>query len=183
MKTYSIIVLALACAALAGIVFVTKRGDNAQHENDAAAIVDFSNRLVSAQSQIAAGNETILTSSNRLDESQAGLLTFSNHLTEAESALALSAEQVTNLNRQLADLDAQNQTLGRQITGLTNQMASLAMQIALTQTNLARTNEDLILAQKSYALLETVCARTSPPESLRNGDLMTFSSYRRNCGN
>jgi chromosome segregation ATPase len=128
-----------------------KSGDNAQHENDAGAIADFSNRLDSAQMQIAAGNGTILTFSNSLNESQSAALAFSNQLTEAQSTIALDAEQITNLNRQVAGVESENQTLGDRVMDLTNQMtvqiASLTRQIALTQTNLDQAN-------KNYALLE-----------------------------
>ena len=36
---------------------MTKRSDSAQHETDSGALADFSNRLDSAQSQIAAGRK------------------------------------------------------------------------------------------------------------------------------
>ncbi len=135
-----------------------KRGDDAQHENDAGAIASFSNTLDSAQMQIAACNGTILTLSNSLNESQAVSLTFSNQLTEAESTIALDTEQITNLNLQVAGLASENQTLGQRVMDLTNQMTSqmsqvtsqmtaFTRQIALTQTNLDQAN-------KNYSLLE-----------------------------
>jgi chromosome segregation ATPase len=151
MKQYLSIVLALACTALVISLVVIKRGDNAQHETDAGAIADFSNRLDSAQMQIATGKGTILTLSNSLDESRSASSVFSNHLVEAESALALDTEQITNLTRRVAEMESENQTLGqtlgRRVMDLTNQMAGLTMQIALTETNLNQANKD-------YALLE-----------------------------
>ena len=151
MKHYLSIALALACTGLVIFLIVMKSGDNAQHENDAGAIADFSNQLDSAQMQIAAGNGMILTFSNSLNESQSAALAFSNQLTEAQSTIALDAEQITNLNRQVAEVESENQTLGGRVMDLTNQMtgqiASLTRQIALTQTNLDQAN-------KNYALLE-----------------------------
>jgi chromosome segregation ATPase len=151
MKQYLSIVLALACTALVISLVVIKRGDNAQHETDAGAIADFSNRLDSAQMQIATGKGMILTLSNSLDESRSASSVFSNHLVEAESALALDTEQITNLTRRVAEMESENQTLGqtlgRRVMDLTNQMAGLTMQIALTETNLNQANKD-------YALLE-----------------------------
>ena len=111
MKQYLSTALALVCTVLVVSLIVMKRGDNAQHEIDAGAIADFSNRLDSAQAQIATGIGTMLTLSNRLDESQSAALTFSNHLTEAESAIVLDAEQMTNLNRRVAEVESENQTL------------------------------------------------------------------------
>jgi chromosome segregation ATPase len=147
MKKYLSIVLALACTALVVSLVMIKRGDNAQHENDAGAIAGFSNQLTSAQTQIAAGNETILTFSNRLDESRSASLTFSNRLMEAESAMVLDTEQITNLNRRVAEVESENQTLGRRVVDLTNQMAGLTGQIASNEAGLNQANID-------HALLE-----------------------------
>jgi septal ring factor EnvC (AmiA/AmiB activator) len=147
MKQYLSIVLALVCTGLVVSLVVMKRGDNAQHENDAGAIADFSNRLESAQMQIAACNGMILLYSNRLEESRSASSTFSNRLIEAESTIALDTEQITNLNRQVAGIESENQTLGRRVMDLTNQVADLTSQISLIETNLDQANKD-------YALLE-----------------------------
>ena len=147
MKQYLSTVLALVCTVLVIALIVMKRGDNAQHENDAGAIAGFSNQLTSAQVQIASCNGTILTLSNRFDESRSASLTFSNHLIEAESTIVLDTEQITNLNRQVAELESENQTLGRRVMDLTNQMASLTGQITLTGASLDQANTN-------YALLE-----------------------------
>jgi len=151
MKSYLSIVLALVCTGLVISLIVMKRGDNAQHESDAGTIADFSNRLDSAQTQIAICNGTLLTVSNSLDESRSAALTLSNQLLEAESILALDTEQITNLTRQVAAVESENQALGqtsdRRVMELTNQIASLTGQIALTQASLEHANKD-------YALLE-----------------------------
>ncbi|MGD0208776.1 MAG: hypothetical protein ABSC89_14345 [Verrucomicrobiota bacterium] len=147
MKQYLSTVLALVCTVLVISLIVMKRGDNAQHENDAGAIAGFSNQLTSAQVQIASCNGTILTLSNRLDESLSASLTFSNHLIEAESAIFLDTEQITNLNQHVAEMESENQTLGRRVMDLTNQIASLTGQITLTRASLDQANTN-------YALLE-----------------------------
>jgi chromosome segregation ATPase len=152
MKHYLSIVLALACTALVVSLIVMKRGDNAQHENDAGAIAGFSNRLDSAQAQITVCNGMILVYSNRLDESQSASLTFSNLLIEAESAMVLDTEQITNLNRQVTEVESENQTLGRRVMDLTNQMAGLTSQIASNEAGLNQANKD-------YALLENCLRR------------------------
>jgi chromosome segregation ATPase len=154
MKYLLPVILGLACVVLIVSLIQTKRGDEAQHESDAGTIVDVSNRLDSAQSQVALGKEMMLTLSNRLAESQSESLTFSNRLTEAEATIGLNGEQMTNLNRQLAELDLENQAWARCATDLTNQIVGLNQQIGTTQTNLARTHEDLVQAHKDYALLE-----------------------------
>ena len=143
--------LALACIALVISLVVTKRGDSAQHETDAGAIADLSNRLDSAQIQIAFCTGTMLTLSNRLDVYQSASLTLSNLLTAAGATIALDTEQITSLNRQVAELESENRTyqttLGRRVMDLTNQVAALTTQVALTGTNLAQANRD-------YSLLE-----------------------------
>jgi len=147
MKHYLSMALTLVCTVLVIALVMMKRGDDAQHENDAGAIAGFSNQLDSAQMQIAACNGTILTFSNSLNESQSASLTFSNQLTEAESTIALDTGQIPSLNLQVAELVSENQTFGQRVMDLTNQMTALTRQIAVTQTNLDQANKD-------YALLE-----------------------------
>ena len=147
MKQYLTTLLTLVCAVLIAALFVIKGGDNAQQEKDAGAIADYSNRLDSAQTQLTSCNATILTLSNRLDESRSASLTFSNHLVEAGSTIARTTEQITNLTQHVAEVESENQTLSRQVMDLTNQMAGLTSRIALTETNLNQVN-------KNYALLE-----------------------------
>jgi len=139
--------LALVCIALVISLVVTKRGDNVQRESDAGAVTDFSNRLDSAQIQIATYRGAMLTLSNYLDESRVVSLTLSNHLAEAGSTVARDTEQITNLTRQVAEVASENQALRQHAADLTNQLADLTCQIALTGTRLAQANMD-------YALLE-----------------------------
>jgi hypothetical protein len=154
MKHYLSAALTLACLALVAALFFVKQGDNTRHDNDTASIVDFSNRLDSAQLQIAAGTGTLIILSNTLDTVRVTAHAFSNELTQVRSALVLSADQITNLNRQVAELQSEKQTrqtlqtaADRQVMDLTNQLAGLARQLALTRTNLTQGGRD-------YALLE-----------------------------
>lgn len=154
MKQFLPTVLALVCVVLVIALIVIKNSDNTQHENDAASITDFSNQVISAQSQITTRDATILTFSNSLDECRSASFTFSNHLTEAESTIARYSEQITNLSRQLAETESENQTLGAHVMDLTNQMAGLTKRITLAEASLNKTNKDLVQAYKDYALLE-----------------------------
>jgi chromosome segregation ATPase len=142
MKNYLSTFLALACVVLVVSVVMIKRNDSAQHDNDAATIADFSNKLDSAQTDIAIGGGKILTLSNRLDESQSAALMFSNRATAAESEIILASEQITNLNKQIAELEPQIPALNQRITDLTNQMAGLVGQIAVVETNLTQANRE-----------------------------------------
>ena len=154
MKLFLPIVLGVVCIVLAIAFYETKQGDNAQHETDAGAIGDLSNRLTSAQSQITAQDGTILTLSNSLDQCQSSALTMSNQLVEAKSNLASGQEQLTQLNAKLTEKEAANQALGQQVLDLTNQVTGLSQQLAQTQASLTQTNQNLVQVSKDYLLLE-----------------------------
>lgn len=143
--------LALVCAALVIFLIVMKSGDNTQHESDATAIADFSNRLDTAQSQLTLYEGKLLVFSNRLNESQSAWLNFSNRLLDADATVARDLEQITNLNRQIAAMILENQTSSQHVMDLTNQMtsqvAALTEQTALAETALNQANTN-------YALLE-----------------------------
>jgi chromosome segregation ATPase len=151
MKQYLSIALTLTCAVLVISLIVVKSGDNTQHENDAGMSAGYSNRLDSAQTEIAFGNGRILTLSNSLDESWSAALTFSNHLVEAQSTVARDAGQITSLNQRVAGAESDNQSLTQRVadlTGqLTNQVASLTRQLTSAKAGLDQANAN-------YALLE-----------------------------
>jgi chromosome segregation ATPase len=154
MKNYLPMALALACAVLVVSLVVMKRGDNAQHESDAGAFADVSNRLESARMQVAGCEGTLVTLSNTLNESQSASLTFSNQLMEAQSAVARDAEQITNLTVQLAAVESEKQTLNQSIVDLnsqmTNQVAALMSRLASTQTNLAQLTKGCVLLEDRF---------------------------------
>jgi chromosome segregation ATPase len=133
---------------------MTKRSDDAQHENDTSAITDFSNQLTSAKAKLINRDETLIVLSNNLSANQSAALTFSNQLAEAQSTLVLGAEQITNLTRQVAQMTLEKKTLDQHAMDLTNQMTMLTSQMAgLTNQNaLARASLDQ--AYKDYSLLE-----------------------------
>jgi predicted nucleic acid-binding Zn-ribbon protein len=154
MKLYLSIILGIACVGLAIALYMKNQGDAAQHESDTAAITDFSNRLDTAQLDLATRNGSMMLFSNSLDESRSEVLTFSNRLAEAEARIAPDLEQITNLNQHVATLESDNQTLVRCTADLTNQLAVLSGKIASAQTSLIQTNQDLVQAYKDYGLLE-----------------------------
>lgn len=154
MKQLLSIALALACIVLVISLIVVKNGDKTQHDSDANSIADFSNQVISARSEIATRDATILTFSNSLDETRSSSSALSNRLIEAESTVAQDIQQITNLNQQVADAKLENQTLDNHLVELTNQIAGLAKQITTTTASLAQTNSDLAQAYKDYGLLE-----------------------------
>ena len=151
MKQYLSLAFAIVCVGLVITLVVMKRGDDARHESDASSLVDYSNQLDSAQTQIAIYHGTILVLSNSLGETLSASLAFSNRLVEAQSTVMLNTEQITNLNRQITEVASENQTLNQRFMDLTNQTISqltgLTNQIAVTRAGLEQANKD-------YALLE-----------------------------
>jgi chromosome segregation ATPase len=131
-----------------------KRGDNAQHESDAGAFADVSNRLESARMQVAGCEGTLVTLTNTLNENRSASLAFSNQLMEAQSAVARDAEQITNLTVQLAVVESEKQTLDQSIVDLnsqmTNQVAALMSRLASTQTNLAQLTKGCVLLEDRF---------------------------------
>jgi len=130
---------------------MNNRNHNALHEIDAAAIVDTSNQLYSAHSEIVACKKTIAAFSNQLETCQSASLTTSNQLVEAKAARAAATEEIAALKQQstqqAAQFESEKQTLAERVGSLTNQMAGLTNQLASARTNLD-------LANKEYALLE-----------------------------
>jgi predicted nucleic acid-binding Zn-ribbon protein len=158
MKHLPAVILGLACVALAVLLFVNKRDDNAQHEKDAEAITSVSNLLSSAQTEVDACKETISTLSNRLETCQSTSLTISNELMEAKSAQATAKE---DLDRQSTDLNGQITELNRRITqsesekqASTKHLADMANQITELTNQIASARASLLQASKDYALLE-----------------------------
>jgi len=151
MKTYLTIVLGGISAVLAIILFTTKHADNAQMAADAASIVDFSNRLDTAELHVSERNGALLMLSNTLAETTQ---TLSNQLTAAQATLAQNAEQLTKLNQQVVAATAENQALSGRVTELTNQVVGLTGQLAQSQANLVQTKQDLAQLHQDYALLD-----------------------------
>lgn len=154
MKLFLPVVLGIVSVALVVALFMTKQGDNTQIDADAAAIVDLSNQLSSAQVQLATYSGTVITLSNTLNECRSGSLTVSNALADSQSVVARDGEQITNLQTQVATLKTDNQALNQQAELLTNQVTTLTQQLATVQTNLTGANKTLAQENTDYINLE-----------------------------
>jgi chromosome segregation ATPase len=158
MKHLPGVILGLVCLALVVSLFVSKQKNDAQHQQDAGAIISASNLLSSCQTEVAGFKERALTLSNSLETCQSTSLTLSNQLIEAKSAFATAKErldrqitefnrQVTDLNRQTAQWETEKQASSERIADLTRQLAELTNQIASARASLFEANKD-------YALLD-----------------------------
>lgn len=154
MKHALSIMLAIGCVALVIALIDVKHGDNARHDADTADTATFSNKLDTAELDLATYRGSLIIFSNHLNESRATVLEFSNQLAGAQSAVTTGAEQITNLTRQVAAAAADKLALDQRIAGLTNQIAALTQQIGALQANLAETNNLLVEARQQFSLLE-----------------------------
>lgn len=146
------IVLALVCLGLAIVLVTTKRSQATQHQNDADAITDYSNKWTAAQTEINTRQDTILTLSNSLDETVSNSLAVSNRMSAALSTMASEKEQQsTNLNRRVAEAESENQTLVQRVNELTNQLAGFSQVIVSNRASMNTASNDFF---KNYTLLE-----------------------------
>lgn len=145
MKTkLGVVILALACFGLIVVLWVMGRSVEDRKKADTAAILDFSNQLVTARADIDELGQVNLKLTNELAASREQALNFSNQLSETAGALAgtqaslQNAEvQLTNLNSRVADLTVQNQELDQRAAAMSNALENLNDQIAATQQQLA----------------------------------------------
>ena len=158
MKHLFSVILGLLCLGLAVSLFVSKRNNDAQHEQDAAAITSASNLLSSSQMEVAGFKGKVITLSNQLEACQSTSLTLSNELVEAKSALTSAKEgldrQISDLNRQITQqstqLETEKQVSSQRIADLTHQVAELMNQIALVQASLLQANKDHVLLENRF---------------------------------
>ena len=127
-----IVILAVACVALAIALFAVKKSGEDQHVSDMSSIMDFSNQVMNADLKINDLNQVNISYSNDLVLSQAQAEQLSNSLTAAsktiadsQTAIASAQDQITNLNTRIGDLEAQNKVLDQRASELTNTIAQL----------------------------------------------------------
>ncbi len=151
----AIVILTVLCAGLAVALFAAKKGTSDQLKNNAAAILDFSNQLVTANDNLDELRQVNLRLTNDLAAVQQQTSRLSNNLNEASSALASAKatlqgaqDQIANLNGRINDLEAQNKVLDDRATALTNTIAALNTQIADTEQKLADSETNNVFLEK-----------------------------------
>ena len=156
MKTkMAIVILTVVCAGLAVALIAGKKTTSDQLKNNAAAILDFSNQLVTANDNLDELRQVNLRLTNDLAAVQQQSSHLSNGLNEASSALASAKatlqgaqDQIANLNGRITDLEAQNKVLDDRATALTNTIAALNAQIADTEQKLADSETNNVFLEK-----------------------------------
>jgi chromosome segregation ATPase len=147
MKLFLPIALGVVCIALVVTLVKTTKDDNARHDEDVSTITSYSNRLDTAQADLVARGQSLMTLSNSLDECRSASLTLSNRLADAQSTVVQQSGQITNLNQQIAKVTAEKLALDQQRLNLTDQAAGLSNKLAQTEATLTQANHD-------YAALE-----------------------------
>ena len=156
MKTkMAIVILTVVCAGLAVALIAAKMSTGDQYKNNADAILDFSNQLVSANDNLDELRQVNLRLTNDLAAVQQQTARLSNGLIQASSALAAAKatlagaqDQIANLNGRIGDLETQNQVLDDRATTLTNTILALNEQIADTEQKLASSETNNVFLEK-----------------------------------
>lgn len=165
-----IVILVVACVALAIALFATKQQGEKQHETDISSIGDYSNQVITVNKQVSDLSQVNLMLTNDLAMSHQQAAELSNNLINAAAMLAsvkskLATEQdrvitltnqISGLNSQIADLEVQNKALDDRANDLTNTIAQLNAKIEETQNLLAisETNRTFIQAELQKQLAE-----------------------------
>jgi len=152
---FVIVALTVICAGLAVALIASKNTTGDQLKNNSAAILDFSNQLVTAGENLDELRQVNLRLTNDLAAVQRQASRLSNSLNEASSGLATAKatlqgaqEQIANLNGRVTDLEAQNKALDDRADSLSNTIVALNTQIADTQQKLANSETNNAFLEK-----------------------------------
>lgn len=155
-----IIVLVVVAAGLLIALFATKKQADDQHVKDAAAILEFSNQLDSANLNLNDQRQVNLMLTNDLASTRQAFIETSNNLSGqlagARVEIADAQEQITNLNGRISDLETQNKALDDRANMLSNNIVALDAQIAVTQQQLAKsqTNNTFLATELQKQMAE-----------------------------
>jgi len=127
---WGVVVLAMALVGLLVALFAMKQASDDRAKKDTEAVLDFSNRLVTARADLDELNEMNLRLTNDLTASRQETLAF-------RALLQNARDQIAGLNRRVDGLALQNQVLNRRAAALSSAIDSLNFQIAGTQQQLA----------------------------------------------
>ena len=155
MNTKAIIaVLVVVCAGLA-VALIASKMSNGGDANTGAAILQFSNELVTANDHVNDLQQVNLALTNSVAAGQRQVVALSNRLTQTSGALASARaklqgaeDQIANLNGRVSDLETQNRVLDDRAAELTNTIATLNAQIAETEQKLADSETNNIFLER-----------------------------------
>lgn len=155
-----IIILTLACVALA-ITLVVNQSNAAKDRKAAEAqILTHSNNWVETSEKLDEQRKVNNTLTNDLAARQMDLVTLTNQITDTSNALAktedslkAAQDEVTKRDAQIADLETQNKQLDEKAVDLSNSITNLQSQIDDTNKKLAASEGDKAFLEKELQRL------------------------------
>lgn len=151
MKTLVTVILILACIGLVVALVVTQNHIDAQRKETSDRILELSNQVVQADSELDDLRQVNLALTNDLNSSRSQLVDLSNQVLSISGSLSNSDTQLKVAQDQIASLQAQNQALDQQEMQLTNTIENLNAKIADAKTQLSEseTNNTFLLGELS----------------------------------
>ena len=147
MKTLVTVILILACAGLVVTLVVTQKHIDEQRKRDADTILDFSNQVVAANSDLDELRQVNLMLTNDLNSSRDQLMVLSNQMVTMSDTISNTDTQLKTAQDQIASLQAQNQSLDQQAADLTNAIVALNAKILSAQNQLADSEKNGVFWQ------------------------------------
>ena len=151
-----LIVLLVVCLGL-GIALLTVRNQaKEQQKADGETILDYSNKLGTANVQIEEQKQVAANLYKDLDEQKKAIIELTNNYTQVasnlsqtttdlaktEASLKASQDEVAKRDAKISDLETQNQALDKKALDLNNAITGLTAQINDTQHKLAASEGD-----------------------------------------
>src|SRR5690242_9285030 len=183
MKTnLGVVILAVALVGLLIAVYAMRKAADDRFQKDTAAILDFSNQLVTARANLDELGQVNLRLTNDLASSRQDALTFSNQFSEVSGTLTVTRtslqnaqDEIAGLNKRITGLTSRNQVLDQRAAALTSAIDGLNAQIAETQRRLADSETNNVFLEKE---LQRQTAARSQLET-RFNDLATVRAQAK----
>jgi chromosome segregation ATPase len=155
-----IVILAVVAVGLAVALFVVRKNDNDEKLRDTDTILNFSNRLVSTQNDLAEQRQVNVMLTNDLSAQNAQILSLTNQLLETSNSLIQTVDQlksaqddIVKRDAKINELETQNQELDKKAEDMSTTITNLSTQITETQRKLDSTEGDKEFLEKELKRL------------------------------
>jgi len=159
-----IVILVLACLGLAIGLVTVKSIASKEKETDTAAILDYSNKLVTTSGNLDEQKQVAAMYKRDLETQKQAFQDLTNNFTQVSDKLSKTSdtlarteaslkEEVAKRDARIAELETQNQVLDKQAVDLSNSITNLTLQIASTQRKLAASEGDKAFLEKELKRL------------------------------
>ena len=155
-----IVILILAALGLGiGLIGVKKQAEQ-QQTKDNETILSFSNRLAETNGKLQEQKDVTTMLEKDLDTQKKSMAELTNSITQVsanlaqtEATLKASQAEVTKLNTKISDLETQNQALDKTALELSTSITNLTMEIADTQRKLSTSEGNKAFLEKELKRL------------------------------